>query len=173
VVENGYDLSKFKVFVCYHEESDYDAKGFAEIVYYILNVIGVQAFVAHIERNKYSEDFDKTREKLIPACEYFIYINTEGGFIRPEIQKEFRIAYPNGLADKPKFLIFRYNSAKVIDSDFEAATGITLSHNQPTFNNERDLVELVKEMIETYHFAANVPSEEQLEKEVKLRKYLK
>ena len=71
MVGTGYNLSKFKVFVCYHEKSDDDAKVFAETIYEILSIMGVKAFVAHIERNNYSEDFDMVREKIIPASAYY------------------------------------------------------------------------------------------------------
>ena len=141
MVETNSELANYRIFICYNENSQNNA--YAEIINNVLKTVGVKAFVAHIERNKYSEDFDQIREKIIPASEYFIYINTQGGFARPEIQKEFKMAYPNGtFTTKPTLLVLRHDSAEFSNSEFETATGLKLGgYNQPKFNDEKELVE--------------------------------
>ena len=170
--EAGYDLTKFKVFICYHEKSSSNTKGYAKIVSGILGVLGVTSFVAHLERNVYSERFDEVRNQILTKfCKYFIFINTQGSLDREEIIKEFNMAYPNGLTPNPKFIVFRHDSAEVNNTKFENETRIKLDYNQPTFTTEEELVQLVINMINTYEIG-KVPSAEELLKQVKLRNNL-
>ncbi len=168
MAETNSKLANHRIFVCYNENKQNNA--YAEIIYNILETVGVKAFVAHIERNKYSEDFDQIREKIIPASEYFIYINTQGAFSRPEVQKEFKMAYPNGtLTNNPTLLVFRHDSAEFSNAEFEKATGLKLGgYNQPKFNDENELVVLIKNIIKKYV----LESQAQKEKKLKIKKYL-
>jgi len=172
VSEAGYDLTKFKVFICYHEKSSSNTKGYAKIISDILGVLGVTSFVAHLERNNYSERFDEVRKEILTRfCKYFIFINTHGSLDREQIIKEFNMAYPDGLSPNPKFIVFRHNSAEVNSTKFENETRIKLDYNQPTFTIEEELVQLVTNMIHTYKIG-KVPSTEELLKKVKLRNNL-
>jgi len=88
VSEAGYDLTKFKVFICYHEKSSSNTKGYAKIISDILGVLGVTSFVAHLERNNYSERFDEVRKEILTRfCKYFIFINTHGSLDREQIEQ--------------------------------------------------------------------------------------
>ena len=168
-----YDLTKFKAFICYHEKSDYNSKAYTKIISDILGVAGVRSFVAHVERNRYSEVFDEVRNTILSKyCKYFIFINTQGSLIREEIIKEFKMAYPNGIGDNPKFFPFRYDSADVSNIEFKTKTGIKLEHNQATFTTEEQLVEAITKIIDTYKIGSNIPSQEELQRQIKLRNNL-
>jgi hypothetical protein len=69
-----YSLANFKVFICYREVNN--AKNFAEKIHDIFKIIDVYSFGAHLERKKYSEDFDEVRNEILnEVAEYFIFIN--------------------------------------------------------------------------------------------------
>ena len=59
----GYNISEFKVFICYRE--DVNGSLYAELTKLILSKGNVNSFVAHIERRKHAEDFDKMRQELL------------------------------------------------------------------------------------------------------------
>jgi hypothetical protein len=172
----GFDTSKFTVFICYHENERPEKNNvFAEIIHDFLDGYGVNSFIAHLERSKYSEVFDQVRKEIltISTCKYFIFINTQGSLKRDEVIKEFNIAFPSALETTPKLLVLRHNSAQLTDPEFESKTGISLKgYNQAKFEDEGDLVKVTRNMLKTYDFNANIPSGEDLQKELKLKNIL-
>jgi hypothetical protein len=149
----GFDTSKFTVFICYHENERPERNNvFAEIIHDFLDGYGVNSFIAHLERSKYSEVFDQVRKEIltISTCKYFIFINTQGSLKRDEVIKEFNIAFPSGLETTPKLLVLRHNSAQLTDPEFESKTGISLKgYNQAKFEDEGDLVKVTRNMLKT------------------------
>jgi tetratricopeptide (TPR) repeat protein len=140
---NRLDRFQFDTFISYNESN---AKGFVEIIQKILFSHGIESFVAHIQRKTYSEIFDDVRETVINSCKYFIFVNTEGALDREQIIKEFKLAYPDGLKEKPHPIVFRYHESDVEYSTrkFEDRTGIDLRQiNQIPFKDERELVQIV------------------------------
>src|SRR6266540_2877391 len=103
-------FSQFDSFISYYETN---AKPFAEIVRKILSAYDLKAFVAHVERKTYSENFDDVRDIVIKSSKYFIFINTENALTRNQIFKEFMMAYPNGITEKPKLIILRHHASNV------------------------------------------------------------
>jgi hypothetical protein len=137
------DIKKFTAFISYFE---HNGKKNAEIVREVLKENrGISAFVAHIERNTYSDDFERVRREVINNCDTFIFINTINSLSRPQIIEEFRLAYPNGYSESPKLHIF-YQSVignKRSSLEFEKAIGFEqnkiLTYNQHDFDSDDQL----------------------------------
>lgn len=157
-------LENFDVFITYHETPR--AKKFAEIIKeYLYNEYQLFSFVAHLERNKYSADFDKVRESVIKAAKFFLLINTEEALNRLEIIKEFKMAYPHGVKDSPILLVLRFDSpeVKLTTSDFEQKTSIFLGTiNQAPFKDESDLESVTKYVFDNEEYSPIVNIKQQV-----------
>ncbi len=139
---------------------------------------GVESFVAHIERSKHVEVFDKMRQKLLTtAVNFFIFVNTEGALSSPEVIKEFNMAFRGGKIDgtNPIIIHHRTNSPRPTSKEFKEKTGLTISKskNIPSFKDEDGLVDLICDLAKTYRITQTKLSKECVKKELRLIKYLK
>jgi hypothetical protein len=130
----------------------------AEIIKTSLERKKISAFVAHIQRSRYSGNFETTIDKVIGEFKYFILLISIDALERPQVIREFKKAYPhNYLSDKPKLIIFHDIVAPRCTHDFVEKTGIDISkENQHDFKNQSELatrvlllfIELLKPLLD-------------------------
>lgn len=151
----------FEAFISYFEENGVP---YAELIKKILKEkLGITAFVAHIERSRYAHDFDAVRNSVIMNSKLFIFINTRDSLSRPEIIKEFQMAYPNGYIEPPQLIVFFHNRNGSLRSSqyFDEQIKFKLdSYNQQDFFNIYDLSSVARELfdeIKKVNFADALP----------------
>jgi hypothetical protein len=94
----------FDAFVSYFEDT---GKDYAETIRKNLKSYGINAFVAHIEKNNYVGNFEEAIDNIIENCTYFILLLNIDTLERRQVIRECKKAYPNGLKEHPKFVILR------------------------------------------------------------------
>jgi hypothetical protein len=148
-------MSAFDVFVSYYEKT---GRSYAGTIKDIFESKGL-TFVAHIERPKYSGNFRDKVNEAIRNCRYFVLVNTIDVFTRDEVVRELRTAYPHGLNDSHKLIVFRHSGYDVSRSDanFTAQTGINIgAENQHDFKDDADLASRV---LMLYRYGLNIKTE--------------
>jgi uncharacterized protein YjbI with pentapeptide repeats len=174
VPNTSYNVSQFKVFICYKEEN---GNLFAELTRLVLLKGGIKSFVAHIERNKHAEDFDEMRRKLLDSVPFFIFINTLDALSSLEVAKEFKMAFPDGKINGiiPIIIHFKVTSRRPTSSEIKEKTGVEIPKykNIPSFKDEDELVDLISNLCQTYEITHTKISRNSIKKELQLIKYLK
>ncbi|MGI0042418.1 MAG: NB-ARC domain-containing protein, partial [Nitrososphaeraceae archaeon] len=128
----------YQAFVSYFEEN---GSSFADLIKKIISEeMGLNAFVAHIERPNYSGDFETPRTTIIRNSVLFIFINTIRSLTREEIIREFRLAYPNGYTNKPKLVIFYHKVSGNSRSDSQFIKKTELKYDIAKYN-QHDFVD--------------------------------
>jgi TIR domain len=138
-----YECPAFDVFVSYYEKT---GRSYAETIRDIFEGKGLKTFVAHIERLKYSGNFRDKVNEAIRNCRYFVLLNTVDVFTRDEVVREIKTAYPHGLNNSHKLIVFRHSDYDVprSDANFTAETGIDIgAENQHDFKDDADLASRV------------------------------
>lgn len=136
-------MSAFNVFVSYYERT---GRSYAETIKDTFESKGLKTFVAHIERSKYSGNFRNKVDEAIRNCKHFVLLNTIDVFTRKEVVREVKTAYPHGINDSHKLIVFRHSSYDVprSDANFMAQTGIDVgTENQHDFKDDADLASRV------------------------------
>lgn len=169
-----YNIRGFKVFICYRE----DANGslYAELTKLILSKGGVNSFVAHIERSKHAEDFDKMRQELLQIVDFFLFINTEDALSRSDVINEFKMAFPNGKPEGKRLIIIHFGKEpRPTNKEFKDKTGLVIPKNMniPSFQDEDELVDLIINLSWSYRIASVKIPRNSVKKELRLVKYLK
>ncbi|MDP9288124.1 MAG: toll/interleukin-1 receptor domain-containing protein [Thermoproteota archaeon] len=129
----------FDAFISYYEETgeDYAAK-----IKKCFETRNIQTFVAHIERSKLAGDYERIFDEAITNSKYFVLLITVDTLTRQQVVREVRTAYPTGLKNGPKLLIFRHNLPNIprFTPDFIEKTGTDISkHNQLDFQHRSEL----------------------------------
>ena len=147
---------EFDSFVSYFEIT---GSHFAEKIKQVLKLYGSKAFVAHLERDKFSGDFQKYIDKKIEKCERFILIITKNALTRSEVIREVREAFPNGNTEKHDFWIFREDKDIIerTNENFETKTKIKLQkRNQHDFKHDSELATKVMSLFENRASLENI-----------------
>lgn len=114
--------------------------------------MGIEAFVAHLEKSNYIGIFDKVRELVIKNSRYFIFINSKDSTSRSEIIKEFKMAYPNGYSKQPELIVFYHNKHrnKRKSLEFNKQIGFDVSaYNQQDFTDKYELSSVARELFDS------------------------
>ena len=131
--------SSFDAFVSYDElTGKYDA----ETIKASLERKKINVFVAHIERVKYSNNFEETIDNVIRGSKYFILLVNVDTLGREQVVREFKKAYPYqyGQFVNPKLAIFHHKLAPRSSDSFTHKTGVDVSKiNQQDFENSGEL----------------------------------
>ena len=131
---------KFDAFISYDSLT---GRKYAEKIKEALKRRGINAFVAHLEQDNYSGNFEKYIDNVISKCNIFSLVITIDALTRPQVIREVSYAFPNGETSKHDFWIF-HNDIDAVprsDSEFEYKTKINLAkENQHEFRDETDLV---------------------------------
>lgn len=126
---------EYDVFVSYDELT---SKEYAETVYNALTRKGYKVFVAHLRRPCITGNFENVINNVIKNCKIFSLILNYETLIRPQIQREVKIAFENDkISNQNDFWIFHENSPDVSRGslDFTNETGVNLeSLNQNNFS---------------------------------------
>ena len=140
---------EFDFFVSYYELT---GRHFAEKIKDALENYDAKAFVAHLERDKFSDSFQKYVDKKIEKCKCFILVITKNALIRPEVIREVQKAFPNGRIKKRDFWVFRERKDTIqrTDINFETKTKIQLAQiNQHDFEYDSDLASQIMTLYES------------------------
>ena len=132
---------------------------YAEKIKVALKACGSKAFVAHLERDKFSGNFHKHIDKKIKKCERFILIITQKALTRAEVIREVKKAFPNGSTKKHDFWIFREDKDTIerTNKDFETKTKIKLEkRNQHDFRHDSELASKVISLFENRESLENI-----------------
>jgi hypothetical protein len=148
--------NNFDAFVSYFEQT---GKDYAETIRKNLRTYGINAFVAHIEKSRYVGNFQQKINNVIANCKYFILLINIDTLERDQVIRECKTAYPNGLTENPKFVIFREDLEDVERSSerFLVETGIDLSkENQQDFRNDSQLASRILSLCKSVSFTKEI-----------------
>jgi hypothetical protein len=137
--------NKFDAFISYFEET---GASNAETVKRNLESrdINIRTFVAHLERPNYAGDFEKKIDEVIACCKYFILLINVDTLNRPQVIREMKKAFPNGLSNNPKLTVFHQNQYNIPRStdNFIRQTNIDIGKaNQQDFKDNSELASRV------------------------------
>jgi hypothetical protein len=142
----------FDAFISYFEETGSDD---AETIRDNLKRYSIKAFVAHIERHNYAGSFEEKVNNVIANCRYFILLINIDTLGREQVVRECKRAYPNGLTEHPRFIIFREDLEHVerASATFLTQTGIDISkQNQQDFRTDPQLASRVSSLCRSCFF---------------------
>lgn len=115
----------------------------AEIIKRNLEKYRIKTFVAHIERPKYSGDFEEKINNAISICRYFILLINIDTYESKQVIREVKRAYPKGKSLKPKLIVFRQRITErntQESQEFITKTGVDIStENQHDFSYNEEL----------------------------------
>lgn len=94
---------RFDAFISYFEQTGSD---YAETIRDNLKRYSIKAFVAHVEKPRYVGRFEERINSVIANCRYFILLINIDTLGREQVIRECKTAYPNGLTERPKLVIF-------------------------------------------------------------------
>jgi uncharacterized protein YjbI with pentapeptide repeats len=173
VISSTDSTDSAKVFICYKEEN---GSLYAELIHLILSKVDVNSFVAHLQRNKHSMNFNKMRREVLKVVKFFIFINTEGALLSKEIKKEFKMAYPTGDTSSPFLIILHHKNGnrRPTPNDFKSKLGVTVrkSKNIASFRDKDDLIETACELPKFHNISSKKLNKNLIKNELRLVKYL-
>ncbi len=134
---------RFDAFISYFEQTGSD---YAETIRDNLKRYSIKAFVAHVERPPYVGSFEGRINSVIGNCRYFILLINIDTLGREQVIRECKTAYPNGLTESPKLVIFLEDLEHVErkSETFLKQTQIDISkENQHRFRTDSQLASRV------------------------------
>jgi hypothetical protein len=106
-----------------------------------------------MERPTFSGEFEQVINAAILRCRFFILLISVRTLERPDVIREIRTAYPEGLKNGPKLFVFRQNHVKRRSTHFMERTGIDIGiQNQQDFRDDAELASRILTLLDDGEF---------------------